>query len=471
MHRLAWFTPTPPDRSGIAAYSEELLPLLSSAYAIDVFTTPRVADRRRPDGHPPVFEGHDFAWKHFTSPYDLIVYQLGNATCHAFMWPHLFRHPGLVVLHDAQLHHSRAWDLLRRGRVDDYRAEFVANHPDAPAGLADLVVQDLAGCLYYFWPMVRLVAQSSRLLAVHSQRLAADLRQEYDVDVERIRMGVTDPLDASSERRAQRRRTLRERYGIPADAVVFAAFGLVTPEKRIPLILQVMTEVVRVAPTARLLLVGGRVDHYDALSEASALGLSGHVIVTGYVPDDQLADHLAAADVSLNLRWPTCRETSASWLRALAAGLPTVVTDLADHDETATYDATTWAVQRPAPVATGNTPNPEPACVSVDLVHERHALALALSHLARFADRRSQLGMAARNHWACDHTLACMAEDYRRVIDRALARPVVWRRDLPAHLRTEGLGTARRIASRMGVEIDIVTGSDRAVPDCPGPSV
>ena len=37
----------------------------------------------------------------------------------------------------------------------------------------------------------------------------------------------------------------------------------------------------------------------------------------------------AAADICACLRWPTNRETSASWLRCLAAGRPTIVTDLA----------------------------------------------------------------------------------------------------------------------------------------------
>ena len=43
--------------------------------------------------------------------------------------------------------------------------------------------------------------------------------------------------------------------------------------------------------------------------------------------DEQLAAELRSADVCLCLRWPTARETSASWLRCLAAGKPTVVPD------------------------------------------------------------------------------------------------------------------------------------------------
>ena len=57
------------------------------------------------------------------------------------MWPYLFRYPGLVVLHDAHLHHARAWSLLRRKRHEAYRAEFEFNHPEAPPG-AQMLEED-----------------------------------------------------------------------------------------------------------------------------------------------------------------------------------------------------------------------------------------------------------------------------------------------------------------------------------------
>ena len=52
------------------------------------------------------------------SPYDLIVYHLGVAPCHDDVWPCLLRHPGLVVLHDDNLHDARARMLLAQGRAD-----------------------------------------------------------------------------------------------------------------------------------------------------------------------------------------------------------------------------------------------------------------------------------------------------------------------------------------------------------------
>jgi hypothetical protein len=164
--RLAWFTPFPPDRSGIAAYSAELLPLLAAAHQIDVFVDRAPAARASGaarHGAPPcsgtsanpappgfsVRSAHDFPWRHARSPYDLVVYQLGNASCHDYMWAYFPRYPGLVVLHDAQVHQARAKQLLAAGRAGHYAAELRDSHPEAPAGLEDLIGAGLGGALFY----------------------------------------------------------------------------------------------------------------------------------------------------------------------------------------------------------------------------------------------------------------------------------------------------------------------------------
>ena len=83
-------------------------------------------------------------------------------------------YPGLVVLHDAQLHHSRAASLIRRGRETDYRAEFAFSHPGAPASLAEFVVNGLQGSPYYLWPHRRVPLAAARAVAVHNAWLADD---------------------------------------------------------------------------------------------------------------------------------------------------------------------------------------------------------------------------------------------------------------------------------------------------------
>ena len=121
MKRLAWFTPLPPERSGIATYSSEILGLLTDVYDVDIIVDSLPLQHNGDDRH---ISAYDFSRRQIKDPYDLIVYQLGNARCHDYIWPYMFRYPGLVVLHDGQLHQARARLLLQQKRYEDYRAEF-----------------------------------------------------------------------------------------------------------------------------------------------------------------------------------------------------------------------------------------------------------------------------------------------------------------------------------------------------------
>jgi glycosyltransferase involved in cell wall biosynthesis len=448
MPRLAWFTPLPPVRSGISAYSAELLPHLADRCEIDVFVDERaVPCAGRANTHP----AHHFVWKHFLRPYDLTVYQLGNATYHDYMWPHLTRYPGLVVLHDAQLHHSRAKALLSRGRLDHYRDEVRYNHPDAPDTLAELFIRDLGGSLYYDWPMLRAAVRSSRLVAVHSGRLAANLREEFPgTPIEAIHMGVADPVPATPAR------DVRARHLIPPDSFVFAAYGGVTPEKCIPAVLRSFASVARAAPNARLMLVGETVGYYDVRAEVGALGLKDRVIVAGFVADEDLPAYLHAADACLCLRWPTCRETSASWLRCLAAGKPTIITDLSHVDDVPTLDPRSWTVLEscdPDEVTAGGGTHVAGA-VSIDILDEVHSLTLAMRRLARDPALCAELGRQARRRWAQAHTLERMAADYQGAITRALGLPAVRPTGLPPHMLVDGTEHARALAAEIGVTLD-----------------
>src|SRR5437773_9057911 len=112
---MAWFSPMPPVRTGIAAVSAELVNALRGEHAIDVSTDSSLPRRSLGEGR-----AHDFVWRHGQKAYDLIVYQIGNSSHHDYIWPYLFRYPGLTVLHDGHLHHARAAALLRTKRARDY---------------------------------------------------------------------------------------------------------------------------------------------------------------------------------------------------------------------------------------------------------------------------------------------------------------------------------------------------------------
>ncbi len=421
--RVAWFSPMPPSRSGIAAYSDELLPLLHDrGVVIDVYAEPA------PGTPLSGTTARDFVWAARRHPYDLTVYHLGNAACHDYMWGYLFRYPGLVVLHDAQVHQARAQGLLKRWRPrrDDYLAEFAANHPGAPPDLGLLVAEGLGGSLFAHWPHIRLVLQAARLAAVHSAALAARLSAEYEVPVDAVPMGVADPLAVATSVTTGE---LRARYGIPAAAVIVGAFGGVTPEKRLPELVEAIASLCDTHPQIHLLVVGAPVAHYDVMADAAGRGVASRVHVTGFVPDAELPAHLAVADICACLRWPTNGETSASWLRALAAGRATIITELSHQSELPVADPRNWRPLGPSGQA--------PVALAVPILDERQALIRALETLVSSPERRTKLGAAARQYWNAHHTLDAMADAYGTLLTRAAQRatPVV---ALPKHLVDEG---------------------------------
>jgi len=466
--RLAWFTPLRPVTSGIADYSADVLPAIGARHPVEVFVASAAERRWVPPPGVSVRDAHDFPWRMQRGAYDLVVYQLGNAWCHDYMWPYLFACPGLVVLHDAHLHHARAWSLLRRARQADYRAEFEFNHPEAPPGAAAIGLGGYAGSLYYTWPMLRTVVSSARAVAVHNAQVAAELREGWpDVPVREIRLGVTDPLaeppgsagPADLDRagrlavRARLAGPLRQRYGIPAEALVIAAFGGVTPEKRIGPLLRAAAAVRPRRPDLRILLVGQQAPHYDVRAELRALGLEDRTTITGFVPDEELPAHLAVADIASCLRWPTARETSGAWLRAAAAGLPTIITDLVHQPHMPSLDPRTWGVLHVEPTLEA----PSPVAIAIDVLDEDHSLRLALGRLVGDEALRNALGDAARAYWAGRHTVTHMAEGYERALEAAEARsaPGV---SLPSHLRPDPLAHARAILREIGGDERVLDG-------------
>jgi len=432
--RVAWFTPLPPDSSGIAAYSDEVTPLLRRRFrALDLYTE-RPTDTAR-----------DFVWTHRRHPYDLIVYQLGNSASHDFIWAYLFRYPGLVVLHDAQVHQARALWLLRRlePRLDDYLAELRANHPEAPADLGWLFAAGLGGHLFRLWPLVSLVLGASRLTVVHSRHLASRLGAAYpDAAVTALDMGVADPL-ANADAVAREALAIRARLGIPPDACVVGAYGGITPEKRVPELLKAVAAQAPDAPAMHVLLVGQRALHYDVDADVRALALEARVHIAGYVPDGELPAWLAAADVCCCLRWPSNGETSASWLRCLGAGRPTLVTALAQLQDVPLVAA--------GPDGKVDLPDGTRAvAVAVDPLDEPRELPRVLATLQASPARRQSIGANARAYWEAHHTLPQMADAYERLITDAAARPAP-HPPLPAHLVDDGTGTAKRILAEIGI--------------------
>ena len=266
--------------------------------------------------------------------------------------------------------------------------------------------------------------------------------------------------DEISRARAQ----VRTAHGISPDAVVFGVFGGLTPDKRIRQVLEALDATAAYSPSLHLLLAGAPARHYDVANDIRELGLEHRVTMTGYLAtDSELTDCIAACDVSVNLRWPTAREMSGPWLRALAAGRPTITIDLAHMVDVPALDPRTWRMHTVAAgdwlLAAGTdqtnresrTANREPVTVAIDILDEDHSLRLAMRRLATDPSLRASLGDAGQQYWLREHSMPRMVEYYERALAEAAALPPP-KVALPPHLVTDGDRLLNEVLSEFSLD-------------------
>ena len=291
----------PPAKSGIADYSAALVEPLGRLVDLEVFA-----------GAPAGFDPARF---------DIALYQVGNNACHSFVYETALAHPGVTVLHEANLHHLIAETTIRRGDWDAYLREVEYAGGAEALAYAQRVRALETGPDYEGVPMTRRLIEQSRGIIVHSNAVLDHVRAAgFTGPVARIPHGawVTD-----ADRWAW-----RERLGIDEGAPLIGIFGFLKPYKRIPESLRAFRRLVRLEPRAKMILAGEPHPDLRVDSLIAALGLAANVRVLGFQPIEDFTGCIAACDVVLNLRYPTVGESSGSLLRALGLGRPVLVSDV-----------------------------------------------------------------------------------------------------------------------------------------------
>src|SRR5512132_2642063 len=152
--KVAFFSPLPPARSGIADYSEALVEELRHRVDLQIFTSAA-----------PAFDA------------DIAVYQIGNNGFHDFAYETALRHPGVVVLHESNLHHLIADVTIKRGDWDAYLRECEYAGGPAARVFAERVRNLEVGPDYEGLPMTRRLLERSRGVIVHSRFMQDETRR------------------------------------------------------------------------------------------------------------------------------------------------------------------------------------------------------------------------------------------------------------------------------------------------------
>jgi glycosyltransferase involved in cell wall biosynthesis len=411
--RLAFFSPLPPTKTGIADYAAELIPLISDEFEIDIYIDEGYTPSPSLSPGARIFPASEFSFRNIKNPYQLIIYQMGNSDYHQYIYPFLLSHPGMMVLHDYNLHHSRLKYFVERKNLTAYSEEIEYCYPGEKGRLLARIVTTGMGSkpLYFRFPYHKLVIDASLMVAVHQPYLVSLLSKGHpEIACSLITMGVAET--DSSEEEARR---FKKKHHIEDDELVIASFGAATPEKRITSVLKAMKEILKRFPRLRYLVVGKPSEELDVAKEAERLGIGDRVIITGFVLKHEFACYLSLCDIGINLRYPTSYETSATLLRIMMAGKPVLISELPHLADI-----------------------PDESVIRGSLLNEEESLTDALGKLINDKGLREKMGKKAKEYAERKHSLARMRDDYIETIEKAIAltgKKKIDRSNFPHYLR------------------------------------
>lgn len=397
---LAFISPLPPEATGIADYSAELLPYLAAHYDITLVVNQPTLDEALAARFPVM---QPDAFRAASNTFDRVLYQLGNSPYHAFQFDLLSDFPGTVVLHDIYLFDAVWWladsglwpDGLRRQLFQDhgYPAVLALDTPGVQAGQA----RASRGPEEY--PVNGFVTEEAAGLIYHS-RFAAELDRHWRLDAWQEPPAVIPHLrELPAVQTREHKRHIREALGICDDACLIASFGGINPKKMTDYVIDAFLDSDwGQAEHLCLVLVGAQ--HSGDYGKQLEQRLRQHprgqrVRVTGYVERKEYLEWLQAADIAVQLRQRSRGESSGAILDAMAHGLAVVVNA---HGSSAELPDTT---------VTMLTDSVAPA-----------ALNAALGKLVTDPELRQRQGQQARDWVAAQLDPHAVAQAYFTAIER-----------------------------------------------------
>lgn len=316
--RLALVSPMPPDKSGIADYSGELLPELTRHYQVDIVSVSKIED--------PWALGNcqirSVEWFHaHGQDYDHILYQFGNSSFHAHMFELLERFPGVVVLHDFFL--SGVVNYLNStGQRGTFARALYLSH-GYPA-LADFDAGSPHSAIWKY-PLNKQVLDDATGVIVHSRHSQTLADQWHGPGFSRD-WAVIPHLRALADITRDR---ARQALAIAPETFLTCSFGLLAPTKlNHELLMAWLASPLGKNGAGHLVFVGLNDEGAygkDLERMIADSGCAERISITGFASISIYRQYLAGADMAIQLRTRSRGETSGTILDCLAHGLPTII--------------------------------------------------------------------------------------------------------------------------------------------------
>ncbi len=318
--RLAYVSPLPPEKTGIADYSAELIPELARYYDIELITDQAKVEDNWLTANFPV---RSVAWYQVHAKnYDRIMYQFGNSAFHQHMFALLAEHPGIVVLHDFFL--SGVLNYLDyTGYLPGALSAAQYESHGYPALIDQKTNRDAS---IWKYPCNKVVLDQATGIIVHS-RFSISLAEAWYGVGSATEWRHIPHLRAMPE--ATDRQATRAAIGIAETDFVVCAFGLLGITKLNDRLLKAwLNSPLATDSRCHLVFVGQNDDGSYGADLSTVIAESpqqNRIKITGFASQALYRQYLASADVAVQLRTRSRGETSGTVLDCMAYGIPTIV--------------------------------------------------------------------------------------------------------------------------------------------------
>ncbi|GAA3957697.1 glycosyltransferase [Allohahella marinimesophila] len=387
--KLAFVSPLPPERTGIADYSAALIPELSRYYDLTL-----VVDQVEVD---PLLcqygEVKDLDWfRRHGAEYDYVIYQFGNSPFHKHMLSTMVEIPGVVVLHDFFLSGLMAWCEEVNFASYAWRKELINSH-GLYAAAESFKSRDDAKLR---WPVNGHVLQHALGVIVHSDFSIKLAAQFYNSDLSDSWLKIPLVRGLTSYDPTFNRPV--DELGYTEHDFLICSFGFLDTAKLNDLLIKAFVESeLSKKDTCHLVFVGENHggDYGDSILRLiKKSGLGERIKITGYVSSDVFNQYLSRADVAVQLRTNSRGESSAAVLDCMNHGIPIIVN------------------------ANGSLAELDSAAVCMlDDEFENEDLVSALEMLWKQPEKRRTLGALAREIIVTEHSPSACAGRYVKAIE------------------------------------------------------
>ena len=318
--KLAYVSPLPPEHTGIADYSAELLPALERYYDIEVVVDQATVSDPWITANYPI---RDAAWfRAHAQRFDRVLYQFGNSPFHNYQLNLIADIPGTVVMHDSFISHLSVWRALQPGNAFDYLRRLY--HAHGYKALLDDKIRGRNWTIEHY-PSNWEVLEYAVGIIVHSQYAINQIRHFYSNTVAL----ETRKVDFPKHPRTPTRDTWRQLLGFQPEDFVVCSFGIIAPTKLNHRLLTAwLTSSLAANAHCYLVFVGdshGNDYGKDLLIAIKNSPMSDRIRITGHVDDEHFHGWLEAADLAVQLRTQSRGETSASVFDCMGHGLPAII--------------------------------------------------------------------------------------------------------------------------------------------------